>query len=248
MNLLDKESHTDLKFKIISKHLVIGDENTLNNINEEIDVLKLDTKIRSDVKNIENKLPFRINEVYSINELLSMNFGEQCNDFNFIRLLLFRNGLMNDYDKSYLLSIGFDEKDLFRTVDTLGFKVGISNLLRRRGITYLWQILIFSRESLLEAYQIGEKVVEKVENTINSLGYSLRITRKVQSVESESLPECQEIMDNINKILNSRKVYNKKLHRQFDEIQKTINQIDESDELLNNEIIKLNRLLKKDNK
>ncbi len=76
-------------------------------------------------------------------------------------------------------------EELYETLDKLGFDVRAAHLLQQEGIVTLKDLLSRTREELLDIHGFGEKTLEKVEERLRELGYSLRSEKEDQDAASQ---------------------------------------------------------------
>ena len=161
-----------------------------------------------------------------------------------IRVLLHSMDLLNEHDKEYLISIGFTEADMEKSIYSLGLDNNLSATLSTNvlhgGAIYdgthnaypLWRLLLLDKNYILNSEGMNEDNLKEIEDAVEALGFSLRVAEKakvINTIVKEDgsgkivLPEGldEKTLEKCNKIIASRESYLKKIKEYNEKVRKS---------------------------
>ena len=159
------------------------------------------------------------------------------------RVLLLNLGYLNEFDREYLMSIGFTEDDLKKGVLDLNVDTRTKDVVAKSvlcgGAMYdgknpsypLWRLLLLDKNYIYKCQGFGDKTAEQLEQALEEEGFALRDSKSAKKVypkirETESngieLPEDldEKTLAKCNKIIASRESYIKKINEYTEKLEK----------------------------
>ena len=269
MGILDKKSYADNKIYVDKIYLWHGNEyiNTgvfyQNNSDKnymESDIRRLCPNTLSVSKRLFDILGFKMGGKYTFNDLIDVDLNKYLLDtkdnkcVHSIRMALLKNGYLNEKDREYLVSIGFKEEDLCRTIEELNFPTRVHKSLLRtipyyfnerdgeEGTLAIPELALLPEEYLATIRGMGRSSIMQIETTLNSLGYPLRSAKEEELSEKvdEDLPNqiaIRQSLDKCHKIIAAREKYIEKASAYLDKV-------DQKDKQLQEELVKIRTMLR----
>ena len=227
MGLLSKKSVSNDTFKFVQTLICTSPIFHFNGISERDSNYPIDDCLWYD--SVE-KYGFKTGVEYSVNSLIDLKLGLSNYDVN-IRKFLLKRGLINEEDRQYLLSIGFNEDEIGQKINYNIFTNIVNqssdatrayNVLYRSGLSTLDMLLLTNVEDLKKARNCGDRVLSVIRRYAQTLGYPLRGESIYDlALDRESFDSIKE---EYHRLINVRKDY----FKEREQIDLKISEVDES--------------------